>query len=309
MSDHDEHAPFHYEGTTPIFDRQPNREDREKDAERESEREYKKEQLSLQKQNLWTQIGLVFFGIIGTMISGYQSHTARVSADAAQTAAQTAKDTLTEMRTGAGSVDTHTLAEQAITQAQQTTVLARAAERQANQSDKLATAALAQARTAQVTLVRERPWLATKGFNLIRGDTPHIFRTLILPISNGGRDIATNFNSNIMMIITDHHYPSDDLINLPKNPDCQERLPKGHNIVLPGDLVYIIVQFREKQASEMQDVIAERKSLFVEGCIEYSDATNTVHRTNVSERYLYPDMADPTDIGSFTLTASGNDAN
>lgn len=57
----------------------------------------------------------------------------RKATEAATQASQTAKDTLNEMRYGSGSQDTHTLAQQAVTQATQTTNLAAASNTQADQ--------------------------------------------------------------------------------------------------------------------------------------------------------------------------------
>jgi hypothetical protein len=54
----------------------------------------------------------------------------RQATSAATQASLTAKDTLTEMRTGGGAQDTHTLAQQAVAQATQTTELANASKAQ-----------------------------------------------------------------------------------------------------------------------------------------------------------------------------------
>lgn len=68
-----------------------------------------------------------------------------ISAQAAASAANTAHDTLIEMQSGGGAHDTHTLADQAVTQATQTTKLANAAKDESNQMKHLASNALAQA--------------------------------------------------------------------------------------------------------------------------------------------------------------------
>src|SRR5271166_25786 len=66
-------------------------------------------------------IALIYWGQLKEM---------RKATSAETQASQTAKDTLTEMRSGSGAQDTHTLAQQAVTQANQTTNLAKAANTQ-----------------------------------------------------------------------------------------------------------------------------------------------------------------------------------
>ena len=73
---------------------------------------------------------LIVTVIIACIYNG-QLNQMRKATDAATQASQTAKDTLTEMRTGSGAQDTHNLAQQAVTQATQTTNLASAAKKEA----------------------------------------------------------------------------------------------------------------------------------------------------------------------------------
>jgi hypothetical protein len=60
------------------------------------------------------------------------ANASETAGNAAASAAKTAQETLGEMRHGSGATDTHTLAQQAVTQATQTTTLATAAQRQAD---------------------------------------------------------------------------------------------------------------------------------------------------------------------------------
>ena len=121
----------HSEGGIPIFGPTPRDKDAEKRAEQKAARSYEDRQISIQRQILLTQIGLVVFGLIGAGIGLWQASISRSAADAAtvaanasKSAADTASQTLNEMRTGSGAQDTHTLAQQAVTQATQTTNLA-----------------------------------------------------------------------------------------------------------------------------------------------------------------------------------------
>lgn len=95
------------------------------------------------------------------------ANASEIAAHAAKSAAETALATLTEMQTGQGSRDTHTLAQQAVTQALQTTSLANdthdlatAAGQQAASSGKIAAASSKSADTAAQELESsQRPWL------------------------------------------------------------------------------------------------------------------------------------------------------
>lgn len=100
-------------------------------------------------------IALIYFGQLKEM---------RKATDAATVASQTAKDTLKEIQNGQGATDTHTLAQQAVTQATQTTNLANAAIKQADElSESIQQAArLAKAtEQANANIVEgDRPWMS-----------------------------------------------------------------------------------------------------------------------------------------------------
>lgn len=113
--------------------------ERQQREAKERDRLYKDRQLDLEETQVKinTRIGwftglLVLASIITGGITLYQAHTSKIAAEAAKSAADTAAATLKEMQTGEGSRDTHTLAEQAVKQSEQTTALAKAAERQAD---------------------------------------------------------------------------------------------------------------------------------------------------------------------------------
>jgi Sec-independent protein translocase protein TatA len=100
-------------------------------------------------------IALIYFGQLKEM---------RKATEAATTASKTAKDTLTEMQNGQGATDTHTLAQQAVTQATQTTNLANAAIKQ---TDELRESIQQASRLAKATeeananiVEADRPWMS-----------------------------------------------------------------------------------------------------------------------------------------------------
>lgn len=97
----DEHAdqeqtPLRYEGGVPVLPTPADRENAARSAEKKEQQEYNREQVAIQRGIFKTQVALVIFGILGSIISAYQAHTARQSAGAAQFAAQTAANTLAE---------------------------------------------------------------------------------------------------------------------------------------------------------------------------------------------------------------------
>lgn len=94
-----------------------------------------------------TVIAVIYWGQLQEM---------RKATLAATQASETAKDTLTEMRTGSGAQDTHTLAQQAVTQAQQTTALANAAGKQADAAKTLAKLTAKQLNVNQEMLESQR---------------------------------------------------------------------------------------------------------------------------------------------------------
>lgn len=134
-----------------------------------------------------TGIGLIYWGQLREM---------QKATVAATQASQTAKDTLTEMQSGSGAQDTHTLAQQAVTQATQTTNLAndthdlaQAAGRQADAAKILAENAKIQAEAAQraanaaqasvstakdAMYAEQRPWV---GIEVIPVSDPSVVRT------------------------------------------------------------------------------------------------------------------------------------
>jgi hypothetical protein len=80
----DEEKPIHYEAGIPIFSPTPKDKDADERARQKSQQSHQQKELSLQGRILWTQIGLVVFGILGTGISAWQATTAQESADTSE---------------------------------------------------------------------------------------------------------------------------------------------------------------------------------------------------------------------------------
>lgn len=77
----DEEKAIHYESGVPIFSPPPKDKDAEQRVEREATRTYEDRQISIQRQILRTQIGLVVFGLIGAGIGLWQASVSQQSAD------------------------------------------------------------------------------------------------------------------------------------------------------------------------------------------------------------------------------------
>jgi hypothetical protein len=170
MSDHDQ-SQRHSTGSVPIIlspeEQQKAQEERERAAEvkaaqahREADESYKNRQLELMESGnrqtaayVRLTLALALLSFVGLIATFYQGHLAKRNADSAQTSAEaaksaatTAKATLDEMQNGQGAQDTHKLADAAGTQAEASKKSARAAESAAN--------------TAKATLeVQSSPWL------------------------------------------------------------------------------------------------------------------------------------------------------
>lgn len=108
---------FHFEGGVPVFDvSRVDKLELEAEAAKRRDEEYKKEQLHLNRLlMLFTGI-LALVGLIGSVISIYQAHVAKINADAANLNAVAAQGMLEQMKNSG--TDTHALAVNAETQAE-----------------------------------------------------------------------------------------------------------------------------------------------------------------------------------------------
>jgi Sec-independent protein translocase protein TatA len=165
-------------------------------------------------------IALIYFGQLKEM---------RKATDAATTASRTAKDTLKEMQNGQGATDTHTLAQQAVTQATQTTNLANAAIKQTGelresiqQASRLAKAT----EEANANIVEaDRPWMSLhiQVANFEVGQAPKADCTY----TNTGKRTAHILHS---VCVTNFY-----VYQLNPKPPSMEGLKEGsQSIVVPG---------------------------------------------------------------------------
>ena len=187
---------IHYEGGIPVFESPLERIEREQSEAKKGDKLYRDEQLTINRQQLRVNKRLMIFtfllvltSLISGVISIYQAGIAKDSANAAKSAAETASQTLTEMKSGSGAQDTHTLAQQAVTQATQTTNLATAADAQATelresirQTGRLADAASRSADASNVSNSQSvalferqnRPWIGVEGEpSFYQGSSPY----------------------------------------------------------------------------------------------------------------------------------------
>jgi hypothetical protein len=77
----DEEKTVHYESGVAIFSPPPKDQDAEQRAERKAARTYEGRQISIQRNMLWTQIGLVAFGLLGTGTGLWQARISQISSD------------------------------------------------------------------------------------------------------------------------------------------------------------------------------------------------------------------------------------
>ncbi len=156
---------YHLEDGIPVLDTKLDEIQREQVEAKKRDKQYSDEQLRLNRKMAWFTAALVFTSAVAGAIGVWQARIANKSANAAESAAQTAKDTLGEMKQGG--TDTHELAVQAGIQAYasrrqsvNTELIARAAQRQAATSTVASDAAKASADTAIKELeLSERPWV------------------------------------------------------------------------------------------------------------------------------------------------------
>jgi hypothetical protein len=132
-----------------------------------------------------TFIGLIYFGQLREM---------RKATDAATQASKTAAATLQEMKTGGGATDTHTLAQQAITQAAQMVVLAAATSKQADASKTIAENAVMQSKVAskseQFLEAQLLPYISMLYMDLAEPITPNKLTKVTNRFMNEGGTVA-----------------------------------------------------------------------------------------------------------------------
>lgn len=181
QSSGDEHPPRQIEHGGIIIDKPKTGEEEARERQLEKENGYKEDQVRTNRRLTLLNSLLVAGTFITSGLGIWQAQSSQTAARAARDAVKTAGETLQEMRSGGGAQDTHTLAQQAVSQSQQTTklatdthTLAESASRQASSTKIIATEALVQAQAAKQSAtaahdlvetnresfeVSQRPWL------------------------------------------------------------------------------------------------------------------------------------------------------
>lgn len=172
---------FHEESGAVIFDKPKSQEEIDRGRREDEQHEFARAQVVTNKRLAWFTGALVFATLCTIGVGIWQATISQRAANAAKSAADTAAKTLTEMQNGQGATDTHTLAQQAVVQAEQTTTLAVQAKRQADASKVSADAAKSSADIASETLnVSERAYIVTGA------PTLDISGNVAIPVLNDG---------------------------------------------------------------------------------------------------------------------------
>jgi hypothetical protein len=119
-----ERRAFHKEGEAVVFETPKTEEETAREDRANEQHEFARAQVETNKQMVRLTGALVIATFLTISVGIWQAVISREAANAARDAAQTASNTLGEMQRGQGAQDTHTLAQQAVTQATQTTNLA-----------------------------------------------------------------------------------------------------------------------------------------------------------------------------------------
>jgi hypothetical protein len=154
---------FHREGDAYLIDPQQVQIEAARRLREDEQHEFARKQVKTNRSLVVFTGLLVGCTLVGAVISIWQATISQTAANAAKDAAETAHQALIETRTGSGVQDTHTLAQQAVTQAIQTTNLAKATSTQAaemrdsvRQASRLASAT----EKANANMVAaDRPWI------------------------------------------------------------------------------------------------------------------------------------------------------
>jgi hypothetical protein len=251
--------------------------DRVQQLERESaeakkrDEKYKDEQLSLDRRMVRFTGLLVITSVIAGGISIWQATIARRSANAAKSAAQTAADTLKEVRQSG--TDTHALAE--------------AAKKQATDTEKLADVANNSAETAHSTLVtsqeefryQERPWVTADPIPMIPKEGGAQF---FLP-RDTGKEIRYQPNINIQAV-NHGKTPAVEMwsgqFELKVGPskeiteEAKRFVPafeKGGGFLSPNQSLVMPIKERLLSSEEIAKVKDGSWSLYVVGGFQYRD--------------------------------------
>ena len=123
-----ESSAFHEEAGAVIFDKPKSQEEVARQRLEDEQHKFARSQIKTNRAMAWFTGALVLATFCTIVVGIWQANISQEASRAAKSAADTASQTLNEMKSGQGANDTHTLAQQAVTQSAQTTSLATAAK-------------------------------------------------------------------------------------------------------------------------------------------------------------------------------------
>jgi hypothetical protein len=293
-----------WEGEVPVLHGRPT-EDEQRTAvflaDKEAEEKHRKEQLAaaiaannLTKIYVGLTLLLALISALGTGAAWYQGYVANknarsadVAARAAKSAADTANDTLKEMRTGQGAQDTHTLAEAAKTQASASTKSANAAESAAN--------------TAKATLeAQSSPWLGIEkddaDFVVSRGfqSDGSMIVTVTIRLHNYGSAPALDVNVYVPQKTTGGKYSGAAFFhqsNVCTEPEQAERDVQARELY---GVEHIIWPSDHRDFTRSINT-TESPAAYFPGCISYRGHSDSFqHISFIYDIDAYRDPMDPT---------------
>jgi hypothetical protein len=280
-------------------------------AEKATEAAYKKDQLELTKSsirltraNLRITWALVAFTAVGTVAAWVQAcignrsmRASESAAIAAKSASDTAAQTLHEMQSGKGAQDTHTLAQQAVTQATQTTNLANDTQALVSASQRSADTAQRALADNRLTVQRDlRPYVHATRLGL----TGDLFKGEVITgtavVFNSGRTPAVNVHGcgDLVMLTNGSPMTDDFPCPAPNNPKQTITEENSSFVLGSGASDYTIkspgttIKPQDFPVSEFQSLLATSNfRLYFYGDIFYSDITHpkTVLHSTFCGRY------------------------
>jgi hypothetical protein len=209
---------------------------------------------------------LVALGAIGNGVAWYAARVARISADAAKSAAETAASTRTDMQTGG--VETKTQIDRLITQQQRT---ADSMEKSLTAGKKALDASIAASRNDQ------RAWLGLSSATLLEEYDPAKGMLVRFSFKNSGRTPAHRAN------LSQWSYGIHHIADLEPVSDTVQGTYK---VVPPGELMTFEMGVRA--APEITRALANGGRIFLRGIVEYLDIFDATQETEFCVWYPPP---------------------
>lgn len=159
----------------------------------------------------------------------------------------------------------------------------------------------------EVQVDLERPWVGPVGPTPLSFDkTTKRLVGMEWKFQNGGRSPSLHEREYVRFVIGPSAKDATEK-NFPKLAVCSDPPDKmeGGNMMIPGTPPpVVILNMSQEVKAAMDDVYAERKGLFIAGCIYYTDsAMQKWYKTDVTEIFI-PNYG----LGSFEMFKWGNDA-